>query len=1204
MTKVTLNDLTNLNNQQSSINTINGNNTTIETAFDNTLSRDGTTPNQMEATLDMNSNHVINLPEPAHGHEPLRLQDITNFIDQFALVQTPGPGDAGKIIRVRADEIAYDISSIQINAGDNAIHPVTNDSSTLGQLGKAFSDLFLASGAVINFNSGDVTLTHSADKLEFQGGTYGFDNKIYPITNDGSALGDTTHNFSDLFLASGAVINFNNSDVTITHSSNVLAFAGASTNYTFDANVNPATNDGAALGTTSLKWADLFLASGAVINFNSSDVTITHSSDQLTIGGLGAYTVGSTGGLQVNNDIVSTGGAIYALGGAIPVSTSVPGVYFGKESANNNRAIQIVSPAAGSAYIDFAPISVDFDGRILVDTSAHTMAFSVNGAEEVKISSTATYPSVSDGNALGTTSNMWSDLFLASGGVINFNNGNVTITHSNNSLAFAGASSGYSFDGRISRDSQFFLDIASVPYINWDSNDYISYDRASNKYNFVIGSTLEVVVDSNAVYPGVNDGSALGSTTLNWSDLFLADGAVINFNNSNYTITHSSGLLNFSGAGQYGNTLFVSGGYAGAYSGGASALKLGGGGSSPDGAAIGWGDGSGWNLNLGYNNASTFTPRYTFKDNGQFYPSTNDGAVLGTSSSGWSDLFLASGGYIDFGNNNVRITHAANRLTFTGGSNGYYFSTTIAPTANDGGALGSASVSWSDLFLATGGVIGFGNGDYSLTHSSGVLTADKDLRVTTAGTNAASVATLQGTQTLTNKTINLTSNTLSGTTAQFNTALSDDDFATLTNSVTLTNKTLTSPSITNPSISGTLTNTQATVFSGVITPSLSADVNDWAPSGFSTATTILLTGTGGWQITGLAGGSNGRLILVFNADAANTFIIKNNSSSSAAANRIQCNTDLSLLPGTGCLLYYETTNNFWRLVGGGGAGGGIANAYSSITDGTTTANAAGTDTIKFRVGSTGGITAAVGSNDPTHGDNLLISLNINGLTADTSPDRQADKVVTYDASASVHKSVLLKDIVYPQCTVQVFTSSGTWNRPTGCRRIKATITGGGGAGGSASNVTGAVGSGGASGATAITYLDVSSISSLSVTVGAAAGTSQLGASGANGNATGGSNGSSVTSVITTAGGTAGTASNGTININGADGPIGLGSATNGNSYTAASSFWGPGGAGVEANKNGNNGAAYGSGGSGAVRTTTNRTGGAGAPGIILIEEFY
>lgn len=68
-----------------------------------------------------------------------------------------------------------------------------------------------------------------------------------------------------------------------------------------------------------------------------------------------------------------------------------------------------------------------------------------------------------------------------------------------------------------------------------------------------------------------------------------------------------------------------------------------------------------------------------------------------------------------------------------------------------------------------------------------------------------SAVTSSSTTTLTNKTVNLTSNTLSGTTAQFNTALSDADFATLAGTETLTNKTLTTPVIVSISNSGTVT---------------------------------------------------------------------------------------------------------------------------------------------------------------------------------------------------------------------------------------------------------------------------------------------------------------------------------------------------------------------------------------------------------------
>lgn len=46
--------------------------------------------------------------------------------------------------------------------------------------------------------------------------------KISPTTDDGAPLGDTTHNFSDLFLASGALINIANGNWVATHTSGIL----------------------------------------------------------------------------------------------------------------------------------------------------------------------------------------------------------------------------------------------------------------------------------------------------------------------------------------------------------------------------------------------------------------------------------------------------------------------------------------------------------------------------------------------------------------------------------------------------------------------------------------------------------------------------------------------------------------------------------------------------------------------------------------------------------------------------------------------------------------------------------------------------------------------------------------------------------------------------------------------------------------------
>ena len=125
--------------------------------------------------------------------------------------------------------------------------------------------------------------------------------------------------------------------------------------------------------------------------------------------------------------------------------------------------------------------------------------------------------------------------------------------------------------------------------------------------------------------------------------------------------------------------------------------------------------------------------------------------------------------------------------------------TLTTPTINAGMDIknGSTSAGFVKFFEDSD------NGSNAVTLIGPASTADVTLTLPAATDTLVGKAT---TDTFTNKTIDSANNTLTldlsegtltGTTAEFNTALSDDSFATLTNSVTLTNKTLTAPKIAN-----------------------------------------------------------------------------------------------------------------------------------------------------------------------------------------------------------------------------------------------------------------------------------------------------------------------------------------------------------------------------------------------------------------------
>src|SRR5687767_15143230 len=75
-----------------SVATINSNNDAVEAALENTLSRDGTGPNEMGASLDMNSHRILNLAAPTQANDAIRLVDFQEglSVDELAIPAMTG----------------------------------------------------------------------------------------------------------------------------------------------------------------------------------------------------------------------------------------------------------------------------------------------------------------------------------------------------------------------------------------------------------------------------------------------------------------------------------------------------------------------------------------------------------------------------------------------------------------------------------------------------------------------------------------------------------------------------------------------------------------------------------------------------------------------------------------------------------------------------------------------------------------------------------------------------------------------------------------------------------------------------------------------------------------------------------------------------------------------------------------------------------
>src|SRR5258706_8527673 len=109
--KVSLTNIANLQNETTVVDAINANNAAITAAMTNTLSRDGILPNQMTASLDMNSQRILNLPTPVSNYEPVRIIDRTSLNAGVPITVSPLPaGGSINQVLTKNSSTNFDVS--------------------------------------------------------------------------------------------------------------------------------------------------------------------------------------------------------------------------------------------------------------------------------------------------------------------------------------------------------------------------------------------------------------------------------------------------------------------------------------------------------------------------------------------------------------------------------------------------------------------------------------------------------------------------------------------------------------------------------------------------------------------------------------------------------------------------------------------------------------------------------------------------------------------------------------------------------------------------------------------------------------------------------------------------------------------------------------------------------------------------------------